>query len=282
MEQTGLINRISLGLGALGIIAVVLTGLLGELVTSIVIGAFVGLVWLAWMTQSLLRVERQLQSEQETSVAVISSHDTFAHDPVFHELEKRTLLINSKTQKIKLPAGFLGWEKFTILFWVKTTEAFFESRNNRYLFSYTSNTANASKHPDSFYLGIKGSSTTWRFNMSGEDPANLLNMTWGSGANLLGWKLFSIRWNLSNSELTLMIDAGRVHRDQRTVESGFWPRVVPNCQFHLGGWQDDWDGGLSRLNFFNFRLYNQLLSSGDIERVVEREGELLQSTRLTD
>jgi len=278
MELDRLISRLSLGLGALGVLAAILTGFFGELITSIVIAASVVVLWLGWITYSLIRISRRFQEEQKASVAVISGEDTISYDPVFHELQERTLLINSKTRKIKIPADFLGWEKFTILFWVRTTEEYFASRNYRYIFSYTSNTANASKHPDSFYLGVKGGETTWRFNVSGENPANLESMTWGSGSNLLGWKLFAIRWNSNNSELSLLIDAGRVHRDQRHIQSDYWPRVVSNCQFHLGGWQDDWDGGLSRLEFYNFRLYKQILSSDDIERVMEREGRPLRNT----
>ena len=75
----------------------------------------------------------------------------------------------------------------------------------------------------------------------------------------------------------MSIDAKHVFNAKKNIPKSHWPKASSECLFHLGGWQDGWDGGLSQLYFYNFRVYERYLSSNDIETVFEKEGTILNS-----
>ena len=154
------------------------------------------------------------------------------------------------------------------------TEEFLNSRNNRYLFSYTTDT-NSKKdgpiYPNAFFLGIRGGTLKWRFIVKGPDPSNEMAMHFSSHEGLRGWKLFSVSWEVITETITLSIDGGRVYSNKEILQKATRPLYSKQHFFHLGGWQDTWAGGLSLLEFFNFRVFDTHLTDGELMDFYEAE-----------
>jgi hypothetical protein len=254
----------------LGLVVAVLGGFLTPFLASLIgIGlAFVG--WMGWVTISLLRA---LSRSEEPSVKKPMPTAALPYDSYYSAFVDDSVRVEKPYQKAKLPSSFLAWPRFSMLFWVRVTEEFFRSHNNRYLFSYTTDTADSSGYPNAFFLGIVGGS--WRFVIKGAVPTDSAQIDFASANNLLGWKLIAVRWNGVKKHLDFCIDAGHVHREARDLPARCWPESDSQHHFHVGGWQDNWPSGVSGLQFYNFRIYKIYLSDGDLETVLDRESTVL-------
>lgn len=165
MTVDQIINRISLALGVLAIVAIILTGFVGQIVTSIVIGVCAILLWLSWITYKLARLLNEALT-QKGPIAVVEETATVIYQAHYQELSSTVHHISTRIGKLKFPAEFFQWSQFTIVFWARITQEFVNNKYNKYLFSYTSNPASESKHPNSFYLGVKGGQAYLRFIVS--------------------------------------------------------------------------------------------------------------------
>ncbi len=276
MKQIDKITIASLAVSILGLLVALLAGLLNPFAASMAIIGLLLLAWMAWVTAKIVVSGATFkESSQKTIVLRV---DSIPDIPYYSSFQDQIVKADSAYRKAKIPPDFLTWPRFTILFWVEITEEFFQSHNNKYLFSYTSDVKDSSGYPNAFFLGVVGRSARWRFVIRGKDPKNSTEINFASAHNLLGWKLFSLRWHRDRRSLDFSIDAGHVFRDTREIPVGFLPEPVPNCEFHLGGWQDNWHGGLSELRYYGFRIYERYLSEGDLETVLSKEKELLKAT----
>jgi hypothetical protein len=61
--------------------------------------------------------------------------------------------------------------------------------------------------------------------------------------------------------------------EERIVESDFWPQATQHEQMHIGGWFDTWEGGLSLLRFFHFRIYDVRLTDVELKHLYKEERE---------
>jgi len=275
LSRIDVIAIVSLVLSAIGLLVAVLSGLINPFAASIAGVAVMLLSWMAWITARILgTVSRQDAKAQKT---IVLTSDSIPYTPYYTDFSTQIVMVDTIFKKTKIPANFLDWPKFTIIFWVEITEAFFRTHNNRYLFSYTTNVNDSSGHPNRFSLGLLGRSPEWRFVVKGSDPKNETNISFSSSHNLLGWKLFSITWNKGKNKLDFSIDGGHVFQDSREVLPEYWPQYNPKCQFHLGGWQDNWPGGISELRFYGFRVFDLCLLDGSVETIFSKEGDMLKN-----
>jgi hypothetical protein len=275
MTRADRISAAGLIASILGLAVAVLAGLLTPLLGSLIGIALLLVVWMGWVTVRLLA---PLRSE-EPSVRKHAPTEVLPYDSYYSAFVDHVVRVDKSYQKAKLPSSFLAWPRFSMLFWVMVTEEFFRSHNNRYLFSYMTDTADSSGYPNAFFMGIVGG--TWRFVVKGAVPADSTQMNFASANNLLGWKLIAVRWNGDKKHLDLCIDAGHVHREARDLPAQCWPDSDPQHHFHVGGWQDNWLGGLSGLQFFNFRIYKTYLSDGELETVLDKESTVLEQRDVT-
>lgn len=116
----------------------------------------------------------------------------------------------------------------------------------------------------------------WRFIISGDNPEKSTSILFSTNEALKGWKLFSVRWDSKTRFVKLDIDAGRVFEDKRAIDAGCWPQCKPNNQFQLGGWNNTWLGGLSLLEFYNFRIFDIRIFRDDLRRIYAEESELIR------
>lgn len=251
MTTADKINLASLGVAILGILMGVIGGLINTFVGSLAAVAICVLSWMVWVTARLVLAR---PAEKHPKTILLSSH-SLPYTAFYSSLQDQIVSADSEYKKVKIPAVFLTWPRFTLLFWAEITEEFFKTHRNRYLFCYTTNTSDASGHPNAFYLRLVGKSTTWQFVIKGSDSSKQTRFTFSSSQNLLGWKLFCVRWNKNEQKVDFSIDAGHVFQDSKAIPDGFWPENDSNWQFHLGGWQDNWPGGISELRFYNFRVF---------------------------
>lgn len=228
------------------------------------------------LQQTRLDLIREVTDEDDQKTHVLSM-SSLPYSSYYVGFDNEIVRVDSLYKKIKIPATFLNWQKFTLLFWVEITGEFFQTHNNRYLFSYTTNVDGSTGYPNGFYLGLTGRSTEWRFVVKGTDPKNATEFKFSSSHNLLGWRLFSVRWDQAEKNLDFSVDGGHVFQNTHKIEPDYWPEYNPKRQFHLGGWQDNWAGGLSELRFYNFRVYEKYLSNRDLETVLDKEGHLLRT-----
>lgn len=211
------------------------------------------------------------QSQRPDASPARNSVSALVHKPRYEYFETAPVHVARLDKKVKVTAGILNLKKFTMLFWVDITEAFSWSDNNRYLFAYTSDIRDENKHPNAFYMGIAGNEQSWRLIVKGTDPQNVTRIEFPHSLELVGLKLISIRWNWHNQTLELDIDAGGVLDEERVVESGFWPQATQHEQMHIGGWFDTWEGGLSLLRFYHFRIYDVRLTDRELEHLYQEE-----------
>jgi hypothetical protein len=235
--------------------------------------------WGIWISLKVSRISKQLENSKNSKAVKAPPLPTksIPDKPHFNGFESEPIKIDHQNKKVKTPPVFLQWERFTILFWVEITEEFFNSHNNRYLFSYTSNLADKSDYPNAFFLGIEAKSAEWRFIINGDDAQNTTRISFRSAHNLLGWRLFAVRWHKGSRKLSFSIDAGHVHSENREIPASHFPLALPNLQFNVGGWQDNWHGGLSELRFYNFRIFQRFLTDPDLETVLSKERASVES-----
>jgi hypothetical protein len=273
-------NTDKIGLGGLiasvlGLIVAVLGGIVQPLVASEVGIGLVLVCWMSWVTMRLLAPLRNAEPSVKSVPTPALPYDSYYSAFVDH-----LVTVEKSYQKAKLPSAFIAWPRFSMLFWVNITEEFFRSHNNRYLSSYTTDVVDSSGHPNAFYLGIAGGSANWRFVIKGASPNDCMEINFASANNFLGWKMIAVRWREDRKHLDFCIDAGHAHREARDVPAQCWPESDSRHQFHVGGWQDNWPGGVSGLQFYNFRVYKTYLSDGDLETALERESKFLRDNAL--
>jgi len=264
------LNKLAIILAVIGLLAVILTGFLQEYLTSIIILIILFLFWIAWITKSIIRINSILLLKKGENLNR-SNQSLLPYKPHFSAFEREITLINSKKKKIKIPSEFLDWPHFTILFWVNITSEFIETYHNRYIFSYTTDTKTSSKYPNAFYLRLTGGGDEWIFMIKGENPENKNKISFGSSESHIGWKLMTISWDRYYKKLLFLIDAGHTYKYELEIETEYWPKSNSEKLFHLGGWQDSWDGGLSILEFFKFRIFNRRFSMNEISTLYVNE-----------
>jgi hypothetical protein len=272
----------SLFISLLSLFVAIFTGFWGGKLASYVSVVIMLFTWGLWVTVKIISLEKRNGSILSGDESFCSNHhlpslppkDLIPYNPKFHFFEENPITIDNLKKKVKIPSEFLTWNKFTILFWVKITEEFLNSRNNRYLFSYTTD-PNSKKdrpiYPNAFFLGILGGTLNWRFVVKGPDPSNEKVMRFSSHEGLKGWKLFSIRWETHTETIKLSIDGGRVYANKDILPKASRPIYSKKNFFHLGGWQDTWAGGLSLLDFYNFRVFDTHLTDGELLDLLEAE-----------
>lgn len=241
------------------------------------------MTWFLWVTIKIVLLERRLvkylpifQQVRGNKLEESSRYGKILpYEARYQFLEKKPLLINDPKRKIKIPADFFNWQKFTIIFWVQINEDFCGSLSNRYIFAHTSGPKPDSGYPNAFFLGIIGDSLNWRFVINGPNPKNSTKIHLPTNEALIGWKMFAIRWRLSNRTINFTIDVGNVFSTKRTFEPNSFPKYQTDNFFHLGGWLDDWHGGMSMLQYYNFRIYKTYLSDDELNNIFKHEKSIL-------
>ncbi len=131
MSRIDVIAIVSLVLSAIGLLVAVLSGLINPFAASIAGVAVMLLSWMAWITARILgTVSRQDAKAQKT---IVLTSDSIPYTPYYTDFSTQIVMVDTIFKKTKIPANFLDWPKFTIIFWAEITEAFFRTHNNRYL-----------------------------------------------------------------------------------------------------------------------------------------------------
>lgn len=265
------INKIALGLSALSVASSIITGIFGAYLASFISLAFILIIWMSWVTLSILRINSNTQ---------IQTKEPISSPPLPYPVDRRyaydePIIINKPHNKYLIQSDFFDWEKFTLIFWVNITDNFLNSKNNRYLFAYVSEILPKHEYRNAFFLGIKKvnlkeNEVDWRFVVGGQDYSKQITISFNSNQALVGWKLFSIKWLKKDNELKFDIDAGKVFHETQIIPSDYWPHSLKSQSLNIGGWPD-WPGGLSYLQFYDIRLFKDLLSDGEIEEMFEYE-----------
>ncbi len=199
-------------------------------------------------------------------------------EPQTIEIDDKPSLIDASAARIQIEPDFLDWETFSMLFWVRVTQDFIDTKRNRYIFSYTTDTDTQDKehYANGFYFGIRGSN--WEFAIKGSDPQNKTLINFPPSEVSEGWNLFSIRWNESSREIKLDITHAdsntRLVSKEKCVAIDSWPNNVKGCLFALGDWTlPDPNGisGISLLEFYKFRLFKDSLLDSEVRFIFGAE-----------
>lgn len=192
------------------------------------------------------------------------------------------LLIDGIEDKVKIKPDFLEWESCSMLFWVQITQDFINSKDNKYLFLYTSDARDETNYPNGFYLGIKFSH--WELAIKGpdpqKDPQHEKQINFSNSDVNPAWNLFVIR--LEKTSRTIKLDIFDVRSENKFVSidefigSEGWPENVQGHFFELGGWTDSYPDGISSLDFYKFRLYKGILSDDEIDYIFQSERNIVQ------
>jgi hypothetical protein len=268
---------ISLILGGISLIVALVTGYYDAKTASTFALILMGVIWITWITLKLIHIENTVDKRGNNKKKL-----WIPYEPKIQFFQEKIHEFDTPLKRVLIKADFLEWDRFTILFWVNITEDFLKTDNNRYLFSYKSATKPIHKYENAFYLGIRKASAKegekdWRLLVGGEDSNKQENIEFSSNYALLGWKLFSITWRKSNSSISLKIDSGKTFSDSIEVKSDSFPSFINESMFTIGGWTD-WVGGLSYSKFYNFRIYNNSFTDGELSDIYEYENELLKNT----
>jgi hypothetical protein len=207
----------------------------------------------------------------------------FAPEPEIIRIDDKPLLIDTCEARIKIEPDFLDWEAFSMLFWVRITQNFINTQNNRYLFSYTTDTTDTEDkehYPNGFYFGIRESDPgyNWEFAVKGPDPQNKTLINFPPSEVSEDWSLFSIRWDRSSRKIKFDITSvnsnTRFKPKEDFVAIDSWPINVKGHFFVLGDWtQHDPNGisGISSLEFYKFRLFKEPLSDSEVRFIFGTE-----------
>jgi len=277
--KTSFITVTSFIITIISFILTIISTVKEQLVLSYFFGGLILLTWLLWITYMITKVYPFHLFSDKPKKPI-----QFPYQPELIFLEKRPHLIDQKNKKLLLQSEFLDNKKFSLLFWVYVTDDFINSTNNRYLFAYIKNTSERHKYTDSFYLGIKKANLSpnerdWRLVINGRDKDDRVVIQFSSNELLKGWKFFSIRWSTSDNKLNFEVDGGDVFKQQIHISSDNWPNVNNDEFLNIGGWPD-WNGGLSHLNFFNLRVFDERLSDGDIKNLYNYEKEIVKRFKI--
>ena len=270
-------NKFSLIIGGIALIGFIISGFLGETTASIISLSLMLLIWMVWVTQSILKFNLDTVKNRPQTHTILRIPYPVERSYANNE----PLLVNSNETKMLIQSDFLSWSKFTILFWVNITEEFLKSKNNRYIFAYHSESIQPGNYRDAFYLGLKKSNLQekemdWRFVIGGRDYNFQTIIPFQSNQTLLGWKLFSITWSSVDRELKLNIDASNVFVKSESIQKKGWPNGDNSKFLSFGGWVD-WEGGLSFLKFYKIRFYKNRLSNGEVQEIYKNELKIIQN-----
>jgi len=177
--------------------------------------------------------------------------------------------VDSKNRKFRIPAEILAWNTATIVFWVRLDDEIASSTHNRYLFSYTTDNNDESGHPNSFYLVHQGGTNAWKLKFFRRPDQNERNsISFANGSNTLGTRMFTIRWCAREGWCDLLIDAGRAFRKRAVLDDwdSSWP-TPGGGDIDIGGWRDNWDGGLSRALFTDVRVFDSALTDTELAAI---------------
>lgn len=266
---------VSLWLGGISIVVAILAGLYDPWTASV---GGIGLLcasgiiyWAWWVTDQLLTIRGTINRIPRSPSATGSpvAHRLPVAIPYVPRFEAfdAPVLVNRRRNKEKVSAEFLNWHSFTFLFWVDIPQSFYWSDHNRYLFAQTSDLDDAHGHPNAFYMGVK--EQRCRLILKGSDVSNVTEFSFPG--DVQGSRLISIRWSKHTRLFEFDIDAGDTFSEQRVIDDHFWPKPNLNDQLHFGGWFDNWDGGLSLLQFFRFRIFFERLSKPELQHLYKAE-----------
>jgi hypothetical protein len=267
MKRLDFFTKLDLFINVISLLIAIGAGLLNQRLISMIAIAILVISWMAWVSVSIIRLRLGSNDQRDLPSS------TAKYLPEYRFLQNEPVLIDDLKRQVKMPPIFLAWPRFTLLFWVNINDEFLSSKSNRYLFCYTSNSSSEidPKYPNGFFLGLLGDTMKWRFVLKGPDPHNATEMNFRTSDELRGWKLVAIRWRASTHDMVLSIDAGKVFIDRRSVNKLSMPVPVHNQILYLGGWGDSWAGGLSKLNFYDFRIYKEIIDDRDLVELHKQE-----------
>lgn len=265
---------------ALGVAIAVIAGFWSPLVGSVA-GVVIGvLAWIIWVSLSLARlataVARLSKTVEAARASTISStvvQPPLGQEPYQRFMNKAIVTVDAEHRTLKVPSRFLGFAKLTILFWVEVSEEIFRTQTNRYLLAYSTNPV--SPYPNAFWLCVKERSAEWELVVKGSDPTKQARITFSSGHQLLGWRLFTIRWDSAKGRLDLRVGPDRAVEKEMLIAPGGWPSADPNWEFHVGGWQRPSPAMLSGLRFYDFRVFDKCLGDGELRALLQQEQQII-------
>lgn len=285
MRNLGWFDYISLGIGILSLPTSVATGMVGSWYASLVSFTFLILVWMVWVTLSLIFVEMKpndtktdLKPREGECVEVMPRTPktrVITREPIIKYIRTYPERIEIRNDKYRVPSEFLEYDYYTLIFWVKIEREYIDSPTNRYLFAYTSNPLardENDKHtyPNAFFLRKNGEKNIIELVIKGPDPCNSTVTSVSVHSGLIGWRMISVRWSQKRELIEFDIDAGLI-RESRVIDELHRPVSISGKDLYVGGWSDDWDGGISRLRFFNFRIWDAHLTDSELKEVYDSE-----------
>lgn len=267
---------ISIALGGISLVVALITGYFDAKTASNVALILVGIIWITWITLKLIHIENTVDTRNNGK-----QKPWIPYAPKIQYFESSIHEIDTTLKRVLLKPDFFKWEKFTILFWVDITEDFLKTDNNRYLFAYKTKTIPKHNYQDAFYLGILNASAKeggkeWRLFIGGNDYTKHKIIEFRSNFALLGWKMFSITWRKASSIMELKIDAGKTFEDKIEIPIDYFPGNKEGEMFTIGGWTD-WDGGLSYSRFYNYRIFKNSFTDGELMDIYSHESKTLKS-----
>jgi len=275
----------SLGITILSLITTIGAGLFGPLYASLVSLAILIFTWLIWLTVSIIFVQKKLRDTRRDLRSEVEEcmEDTpkrsktriIPYMPTVEYIKNNPERILVRNDKYRVRSDFLEYDQYTILFWVKLEKTFINSPTNRYLFAYTTNPLekdkeNNHKYPNAFYLRIHGKQKRLEYVIKGPDYKNSNVIYINIHQGLVGWKMISVRWFKKRETIEFNIDADFIKKNKK-IDKMHRPLSLSGQDLHLGGWLDDWDGGISRLEFFNFRIFNTHLADSELKEIYDSE-----------
>jgi hypothetical protein len=160
------------------------------------------LAWCTWATLSILSLQR-------ASRLVSTPPHHVKEAPKFSLVMGEARRVDALDKKFRIPSDVLTWNAGTLLFWTDLSEEIAHAEQNRYIFSYTTDTNDASNHPDGFLLAHWGKSSQWQFRFY-HDPAERKTncISFHNAPNTLGIHMVAIRWCEREGFCDLTLDGG--------------------------------------------------------------------------
>ncbi len=263
-------EKISIVTGVISIVGLIATGFLGELYSSVLALSLVVLSGFYFLYSKYNRLSEDLRASTRKNKL-----DNFPYTPKYQYLEDKPIRINKKEKRVVSQSDFLNWEDFSIVFWVKIEDAFLNSPNNKYLFSYYTEREADYNYRNAFYLGIKKTGLTkdekeWRLILGGENYDNQSGIYFPSSQSLVGWRHFVLSWNKAARSFRIYINGGNILERSISPEADFFPSSSEEEWIYFGGWKN-WKGGLSGLEFYDIRIFQDAMNQGVSKELFELE-----------
>ena len=203
----------------------------------------------------------QQSGKDETSVRQISA--------LAHKARLLTpFLFDDPKKAITHPASFLDWTAGTVLVWVDVTQEHLNAPSNRYVFAHTSNWRDRSGHPNSFSLCAHNKIRGWRLGVYG-DPAKSFWLLLDFEPEMIGWRLFAVRWDKAKQSISLSIDADRWHTADRFPDIENWPSPAQQSLW-IGAYPSRYRGGETNTRLAEFMLFHEWLESERLQEILRR------------